>query len=171
MQDETTGNITLNRADTFSFSFDVEENGEALPLDPASLRLHVGSETQLLFTLAPTADPQDNTVVHFTFTPEHAALLLKKEWSWIIREIVNGEPDVLVEGATIMATALLFLSMGWPDERLYRSKGAKQADGPKGRSSIASCHDEDDQHSHDQGNWNAPTGWRARIARRARPTR
>ena len=104
MQDETTGNITLNRADTFSFSFDVQENGEALPLDPASLRLHVGSETQLLFTLAPTADPQDDTVVHFTFTPEHAALLLKKEWSWIIREIVNGEPDVLVEGATIMAT-------------------------------------------------------------------
>ena len=105
MQDEFTGNITLNRADTFTLAFKYEdEDGQALPLNPANLRLHVGSEAQYLLTLAPTADPQDNTVVYFTFTPEHAALLLKKEWSWIIREIVNGEPDVLVEGATIMAT-------------------------------------------------------------------
>lgn len=104
MQDETTGNITLNRADTFSFSFDVEENGKALPLDPASLRLHVGSEKKYLFELVPVADPHTNTVVHFTFTPAHAALLGTAEWSWIIREIVDGEPDVLAEGATISAT-------------------------------------------------------------------
>lgn len=105
MQDEYTGNITLNRADTFTLAFKYEdEDGQALPLNPGNLRLHVGSEAQYLLTVIPVADPQDNTVVHFTFTPVHAALLLKKEWSWIIREIANGEPDVLAEGATISAT-------------------------------------------------------------------
>ena len=105
MQDEFTGNITLNRADTFTLAFKYEdENGQALPLNPANLRLHVGSEAQYLLTVIPVADPDDNTVVHFTFTRDHAAALGRKEWSWIIRKFVNGEPDVLVEGATINAT-------------------------------------------------------------------
>lgn len=103
MLDEITGHITLNRADTFLLRFVYTDEADApLSMRPADLKFHVGSEAQYLFSLSPTFDPQDPPAVYFTFTPEHARLLAKKEWGWIIRDEPNVE--VLAEGATISAT-------------------------------------------------------------------
>ena len=105
MQDQITGNITLDRADTFVLEFDYQDEGGSLVnLSHTDMMLHVGSNNgDVLFSLSPTRDPIDPFVVKFVFTAAHASLLGKKEYDWIIREVVDGVPDVLASGATISA--------------------------------------------------------------------
>ncbi|KQO58412.1 hypothetical protein [Sphingomonas sp. Leaf257] len=94
---DATGNITLNRADTFTFALDYQdENGSPINLTNSNITLYVDK----VFSLTPTAA---NGKLYFTFTPAHAVALQNKEYEWIIREVVNGVPDVLVSGGTISA--------------------------------------------------------------------
>lgn len=93
------GNITLNRAGYFSFGFSLDgEDGDKIDLSVADIKLYVD---KVGIVIVPTRDPVDPTVLHFTFTTEHAALIGKKQLAWIIREVVAGVPEILVEGGTI----------------------------------------------------------------------
>lgn len=93
------GNITLNKAGYFSFSFDMDdEQGAKIDLSTADIKLHID---KVNLTIVPTRDPATPTVLHFNFTTDHAALIKSRELPWIIREVVGGVPEVIVEGNTI----------------------------------------------------------------------
>lgn len=99
--EDESGNITLNKAGYFSFAFNVdEEDGSKIDLTNADIRLYVD---KVGIEIVPLRDGVDPTILHFTFTTEHAETIGKKHLSWIIREVVAGVPEVLVEGKTITA--------------------------------------------------------------------
>ena len=103
MLDETTGNITLNRADTFTLEFCYQDSGAPVALTPAKTLFHIGKDKDYLFSIAPVADTNDPTILHFTFTPAHALRLGNKEWDYVIRD--EEAEDVLSEGSTISAVS------------------------------------------------------------------
>lgn len=98
---DASGNITLNKAGFFSFAFDmVDESGAKIDLSAADIKLHID---KLGIQIVPSRDLSNPSVLHFTFTTAHAAAIGTKELPWIIRQVVAGVPEVIVEGGTITA--------------------------------------------------------------------
>lgn len=102
------GNITLNRASYYSFSIDLEEeDGSKADVRVSDIKLYVSRDDLLtadpLFVVTPFVDPAVPSELHFTFTTEHARQIGKKEYVWIIREVVAGVPDVAWKGGKITA--------------------------------------------------------------------
>lgn len=90
------GNITLHKAGYFTLSLDLD--GE--DLTNADIKLYV---EKVEIVILPTRDPADPKTLYFTFTTEHAETIGSKELEWIVREVVNGVPEVIVEGGNITA--------------------------------------------------------------------
>jgi hypothetical protein len=97
---DTAGNITLDRADTFNLAFDDEEG---TVMDPKFLTFYVSKDDietpSVLFTIEPTVDAANPSILHFKFTPEHARQLGKKDWAWLILDTTSGSPETLAKGA------------------------------------------------------------------------